>query len=153
VVFTTPSTIPLRILKAVPLLSPLFVRNSNLLLKFFYYKFKKSVHSESVKSYLFPNHDYESRAGLDAFFRDLPFSHHSPSYKVVEDIKEHVESLTGMDWHIVQANQVSFLGRRSLKKWKKNFSWSTFEFFKDENHFMLECEDNEVIKYIRTIVR
>lgn len=153
VAFTTPSVLFLRILKSFPIISPLFVRSSNLLLKYFYYKFRKSISKKAALSYLFPNYNYERRIALQAFFHDIPFSHRASSYGIVEDIKKNGGLLSTLECYFILADQVTFLGRRSLKKWLKLFPNATFETFHDENHFMLENIKSEVIKYIRVIVK
>jgi len=153
IAFTTPSAILFRLLKVVPVASTLFVRSSNFLLKSFYYKFRKSISKKSALCYLFPNYSYDSRIALHGFFHDIPFSRRATSYGVVENIKDNIGPLATLPWHIIYADQVSFIGRRTIRKWQKKIPNATFKSFHGENHFMLENLNSDVIKYIKVIVK
>ncbi|MCK5834666.1 MAG: alpha/beta fold hydrolase [Lentisphaeria bacterium] len=153
IAFTTPSFYFLRILKHIPILSKLFISNSNFLLKLFYNKFRRSISKQAMQDFLFPYYNYKSRIAANAFLQDAPFLHRASSHELVNNILDNLDQLSELEWYLINANLTPYMSHRELRKNRKVFHWATFVNFPEESHFMLECKDSHVIKYLRKIVK
>ena len=150
--FRIPVSIPLLLVAAIPFVGIHVLRKTNLVMRSFFSQNRGYATKENKLYYMSPYAHYIDRKGIYQFFGDIPISRHGGSNSLLREIQRKIKDSSSIPWHAIFCSNKSSSIKLLLDKWGKYAPWAKVKIFHDQNHFMLEDKESDVIKYIVNIL-
>ncbi len=112
----------------------------------------KAISIKDRKMYLQPYDSYRKRVGIQRLSEDIPLSPLHRSMPVLKRIRRKSKKIAEtMPVNVLCCHHSTHITKNLARNWEKEFPSANIKIFNNQNHAMLEEEDNEVIQYIKEI--